>query len=144
MWVRLRLSKKLWKCLRALLQRRQADFARGTSTLGPHRDDMHITIDGMPAREFASQGQQRTAAIAMKLAEVDIMFESAGEAPVALLDNIMAELDESRRAKVLSLTVGRCQTIVTTTHISELDRSTLNAAEGFEVFEVKSGTVTRK
>ena len=88
-----------------------------------------------------SQGQQRTAAIAMKLAEIDLMCESVGEAPVVLLDDVMAELDEVRRARILQLTVGRCQTLITTTHLSELDKSSLSAAT---VFEVKSGEVTRK
>ena len=123
------------------LQRRQVDFARGTSTLGPHRDDLQITLGRIPAREYGSQGQQRTAAIAIKLAEIDLMCESVGEAPVVLLDDVMAELDEIRRAHVLELTVGRCQTLITTTDLSELDKAASNSAT---VFNVISGTVTRK
>ncbi len=98
----------------------------------------------MPAREFASQGQQRTAAIAMKLAEIDIMCESAGEAPVVLLDDIMAELDEAEARESPGPDRRQMPDSGHNHPHSELDQSALSAAEGFEVFEVKSGTVTRK
>ena len=78
-----------------LLSRRDMDIARGTTSVGPHRDDIGIDDQRPAAREYASQGQQRTAAIALKLSEIDIMRESAREEPVVLLDDMLAELDEA-------------------------------------------------
>lgn len=123
---------------RTLAGKREVDLSRGTTTVGPHRDDLLVMVDGLAAREYASQGQQRTAAIAMKLAEIGVMEESAGESPVVLLDDVMGELDETRRAHVLSLTLGRCQTFVTTTHLTDLGDA---LPEGASVFEVETGKV---
>lgn len=125
----------------ALNEKRELDLSRATTHAGPHRDDLTLTVNGLPAREFASQGQQRTAAIALKLAEIDLMEQTVGEPPVVLLDDIMAELDESRRQRIFDSTVGRCQTIVTTTHISDIGNDVM---ERCAVFEVRSGTVTRQ
>jgi len=123
-----------------LVSRRGLDISRATTTCGPHRDDLGITINTMTAREYASQGQQRTAAIAMKLAEIKLLRDSATESPIVLLDDIMAELDESRRHRVLDLTSG-CQTFLTTTHLSDVSPTMLQNAE---VYEVDSGKVRRK
>lgn len=125
----------------ALAAKRELDLARATTHTGPHRDDLTLSVNGLAAREFASQGQQRTAAIALKLAEIDLMEQTVGESPVVLLDDIMAELDESRRLRIFDSTAGRCQTIVTTTHVSDIDDAVL---ERCAVFEVRSGTVTRQ
>ena len=123
----------------ALKARRELDLARGTTSVGPHRDDLSISVAGLPAREYASQGQQRTAAVALKLAEIDLMENAAGEPPVLLLDDITAELDEFRRAKVFEAVQGRCQTLVTTTRLAELDSSIRDTSAQFEV---RSGKVT--
>jgi DNA replication and repair protein RecF len=122
----------------ALAARRENDVSRGTTTVGPHRDDVGLVVDGMPVREYGSQGQQRTVAIAMKLAEIDLMTDSSGEPPVVLLDDVMAELDDVRRSQVFALTGGRCQTFITTTHLAELSDEVKNAAA---LFEVAGGTV---
>ncbi|MHB9035082.1 MAG: DNA replication/repair protein RecF [Armatimonadota bacterium] len=127
--------------VRRLAAKREIDIMRGTTTSGPHRDDMTLAVNDLPAREFASQGQQRSTAIALKLAEIDLMEESVGESPVVLLDDVMAELDETRRARVLEVTLGRCQTFITTTSLDEIDQSAVDRAS---VFEVKSGKVTRR
>jgi len=127
--------------LSALGDKRELDLARATTNTGPHRDDLTLMVNGLAAREFASQGQQRTAAIALKLAEIDLMEQTVGESPVVLLDDIMAELDESRRQRIFDSTVGRCQTIVTTTHISEIGQAVI---ERCTVFDVESGTVSRQ
>lgn len=129
------------KFVNALAEKRGLDLSRATTHTGPHRDDLTMTVNGLAAREFASQGQQRTAAIALKLAEIDLMEQTIGESPVVLLDDIMAELDESRRQRIFDSTVGRCQTIVTTTHISEIGAAVI---EKCAVYEVQSGMVTRK
>lgn len=123
-----------------LAARRDNDLLRATTTTGPHRDDLSLTIAGMAAREFASQGQQRSAAIAMKLAEIDIIEESAEESPVVLLDDVMAELDDTRRARILDITLGRCQTFITTTSLEDIGTPAANAGV---VFRVRSGMVTR-
>ncbi|MEN6612526.1 MAG: DNA replication/repair protein RecF [Armatimonadota bacterium] len=127
------------KFANALIGRRYIDIMRGTTTSGPHRDDMALSVNGMAAREFASQGQQRSIAIALKLAEIDLMLDSAGESPVVLLDDVMAELDDARRAKVLEVTLGRCQTFITTTSLDEIDKSATDKAR---VFNVCAGKVT--
>lgn len=124
--------------LATLNRRRQLDMSRATTTVGPHRDDMILSIDGLPAREFASQGQQRTIAIALKLAEIELIENSVGESPVVLLDDVMAELDEVRRSNILNLTAGKCQTIITTAHLEELDKDLIRECS---IFEVKSGRV---
>ena len=125
----------------SLANRRELDVSRGTTTTGPHRDDLILSVNDLPAREYASQGQQRTVAIALKLAEIDLMEDSTGESPVVLLDDVMAELDEVRRARIFELTCNRCQTLITTTHLSELEDGLVSGAS---VFEVKSGKVTAK
>lgn len=124
----------------ALLSRRDADIARATTSAGPHRDDMSIEIDGISAREYASQGQQRTAAIAIKLSEIEVMAGQAKEEPVVLLDDILAELDETRRSQVLRMTVGRCQTLLTTAHLEEVEKATRESAA---CYLVSGGQVIR-
>lgn len=124
-----------------LSAKREGDIMRGTTSAGPHRDDISLTIGGMAARDFASQGQQRSAAIAMKLAEIDLIEESAEESPVVLLDDVMAELDETRRARILDVTLGRCQTMITTTSLDDVGGG---AIESGSVFMVKAGEVTSR
>lgn len=121
--------------------RRDNDISMGTTTKGPHRDDITLQVNGLSAKEFASQGQQRTVAISLKLAEIELMRQYTSESPVVLLDDVMAELDEARRLHILELTAGKCQTFITTTHINELDSGFISDAN---VFEVKFGKVTSK
>ncbi len=123
---------------RKLASRRESDIFRGTTSSGPHRDDILLSIDNLPAKEFASQGQQRSAAIAMKLAEIELIEESAQESPVVLLDDVMAELDETRRACILEIMLGKCQTFITTTSLDDIRGVVTSSA----IFEVKSGKVT--
>lgn len=120
-----------------LAARREIDIARGATTIGPHRDDVSIAINSLPAREFGSSGQQRTAAIAIKLAEIEILKYAVGENPVVLLDDIMAELDECRRERVLHTTAG-CQVFLTTTDLSDVSAEILRDAA---VFQVEAGKV---
>ncbi len=98
----------------AILGARQKDKDLGFSTVGPHRDDIKIEINGKDSRKFASQGQQRTIALAMKLGEVKLYEKETGEYPVLLLDDVLSELDENRRNVLLSATAG-VQTILTCT-----------------------------
>ena len=118
----------------ALLASRTKDKELGYSTVGPHRDDIKIEIDGIDARRFASQGQQRTIALAMKLGEVEMYKQETGETPVLLLDDVLSELDKTRRDILLEATRG-VQTILTCT---EFD------GEGAKLFEVKEGKIINK
>lgn len=103
------------KLLRGLSNSYERDLRLGFTTVGPHRDDVKIVIGGADARGYASQGQTRTAALALKLAEVEIFKQLAGEAPVLILDDVMSELDLSRRKKLLQK-ASRLQCILTCTH----------------------------
>lgn len=106
------LSKRLFDELSANYER---DIRLGFTASGPHRDDLDIIIDGTDAKNFASQGQTRTAALSIKLAEVEIFKRMSGEYPVLILDDVMSELDLPRRKKLVARTDG-LQTILTCTH----------------------------
>jgi DNA replication and repair protein RecF len=85
----------------ALAQRADDEVARGVSLVGPHRDDLEYEIDGRPARSTASQGQQRSAVLATKLAEVQLLRRRCARAPILLLDDVLSELDRGRRQRLL-------------------------------------------
>ena len=87
--------------LRHQRDHRQAELRSGLCLSGAHKDDLEIEINGAPARKFASQGQARTAVISMKLAERDIHYEDRGEYPILLLDDVLSELDSTRRDFIL-------------------------------------------
>ncbi len=105
--------------LKELSDSYEKDVRLGFTTVGPHRDDLKILIGGAEARVYASQGQMRTAALAVKLAEVEIFRELTGEPPVLILDDVMSELDLSRRRKLLAEVEG-VQTILTCTHTEKV------------------------
>lgn len=88
---------------RAFAAARPVELARRTTMAGPGRDDLQVRIGGAPARGFASQGQQRSAAIALRLAELEFLAAVLGEPPVLLLDDVFSELDERRRSALLEL-----------------------------------------
>ncbi len=103
------------KLLRRLTSNYEKDLRLGFTTVGPHRDDLEISINGADAKGYASQGQTRTAALSLKLAEVRIFKELSGENPVLILDDVMSELDLKRRKKLLQR-IAEMQTILTCTH----------------------------
>ncbi len=119
--------------LSRLQETREEDIRRQTTTTGFHRDDMGIFIDGRDARLFASQGQQRTAVLALKLAQTVFAEKERGEPPIFLLDDVMSELDPERRRQ-LAERIDRLQTFVTCTDISDL----AGARQGV-VYAVKGG-----
>lgn len=123
--------------LRALKLARENDIRRGTSGVGPHRDDLALLLSGMDVRMYGSQGQQRTAALSLKLAELDIMRREIGEWPVLLLDDVMSELDPSRRRQLLKRFEG-VQTIVTCTDMSDLAEAEIGAA-----YRIDHGTIEK-
>ncbi|MBI2844346.1 MAG: DNA replication/repair protein RecF [Armatimonadetes bacterium] len=123
-----------------LLDARKADIVRGTTTKGPHRDDISFKVNDMEVRYYGSQGQQRSVALAVKLAEIGLVEETVGEPPIALLDDVGAELDQQRRAQVFDFVYDRCQTLVTVTAVRELPQEILARST---LFTVASGTVQR-
>ncbi|HUX87181.1 MAG TPA: DNA replication/repair protein RecF [Chloroflexota bacterium] len=97
------------------------DVANGVSLVGPHRDDLTFQIDGHDLSTFGSRGQQRTAALALKLAEAEHLAEQIGERPVLLLDDVLSELDAHRRARVLAFVQNDQQVLLTTTDRASLE-----------------------
>ena len=90
---------------------------RGLTLVGPHRDEVTFSIDGRPARAYGSQGQQRSVVLAWKMAEVEVTRDIAGHPPLLLLDDVMSELDEHRRERLMEFVEGEIQTVVTTTNL---------------------------
>ena len=86
----------------------------GYTTVGPHRDDLKIKVNGIDVRTYGSQGQQRTCALSLKLAEAEIFKDRFGEYPVLILDDAMSELDRPRRLRLIDM-VKKFQTIITCT-----------------------------
>ncbi len=98
----------------ALKERWETDIERGHTTVGPHRDDLKIKVNGTDVRTYGSQGQQRTGALSLKLAETEIFKGRFGEYPVLILDDAMSELDKQRRGRLIDRISGM-QTIITCT-----------------------------
>ncbi len=88
--------------LEALGAAREEDVRTGATSVGPHRDDMELTIDGLAVRSFGSQGQKRSAVLTLKLAEAEVLKNGLGEKPVILLDDVMSELDGARQDYILN------------------------------------------
>ncbi len=106
--------------LLGLKNNRERDIYLGYTSVGPHRDDICVTTNGLDTRKFASQGQQRTAALSLKLSELEMFKQATGEYPVLLLDDVLSELDESRQVKLLEATKN-VQTLLTCTHFDVKD-----------------------
>ena len=122
----------------AILQKAVIEQHQGTSLIGPHRDEVSLTINATPAREYGSQGQQRTLVLALKLAELELLESVVGEPPLLLLDDVLAELDLQRQDHLLNAIGDRVQTIITTTHLGSFDAQWLNSAR---IFQVESGKI---
>lgn len=114
---------------------RQAELDSCQCLTGAHKDDLEMTINGKPARLFASQGQTRTAALSLKLAEREILFEETGEYPVLLLDDVLSELDSGRQEFVLNRLTGG-QTLITCCEDENISKRT-----GGKVFFVDNGRI---
>jgi DNA replication and repair protein RecF len=99
----------------AFQESRASDLRRRLTQRGPHRDDAEILISGRPARVFGSQGQQKSAALALKLAETELLRSRTGEYPVLMLDEVLAELDAQRARSLFAAVDEQVQVIVTTT-----------------------------
>lgn len=122
--------------LKLLRERRHLEIRRKQTTVGPHRDDISFAINDAEATSYASQGQQRSLVLALKLAELGCVREAYDEAPVLLLDDVLAELDTFRQGLLMSAVGKEMQSIITTTHISDFDPFWL---DGATVLAVSSG-----
>lgn len=123
--------------LRALQAHRETDLRRMTTSVGAHRDEVALTVQAREVRTFGSQGQQRTAALSLRLAELSVMRQELGEWPVLMLDDVMSELDPSRRRQLIGRLKG-VQTIVTCTDLDDLAGAEIGAA-----WRVRTGDVER-
>ena len=120
-----------------LLRTRERDLSLGMTGKGPHRDDLKIVSNGIDLRRYGSQGQQRTAALSLKLAEIELVRNASGDMPVLLLDDVLSELDQNRQQYLLE-GIGHMQTLITCTgteffkeHSFQIDR----------LFQVTDGTI---
>jgi len=114
------------------------DFSRGYTCYGPHKDDLGLYINEVDIRNFGSQGQQRTAALSLKLSEIELIKSEIGEYPVLLLDDVMSELDSTRQIFLVK-NLQRVQTFITTTEIPE---KLLLYVKNSKIFHVNKGEVT--
>lgn len=111
------IALRMQDCLR---QSRREDMLRGTTSFGIHREDVQLFLFGREMKLFASQGQIRTAALSMKLAQMEVYYQIAGEMPILLLDDVMSELDMTRRTRLLK-EIQNAQTFITCTDESDLE-----------------------
>jgi DNA replication and repair protein RecF len=121
----------------AMEQARERERRQRQSFVGPHRDDLLLTINGLSAAEFASEGQQRTLALALKLAQGDTLAAVRGSLPVYLIDDVFGELDPGRRNAVLHALPAAAQKWITTTHLGWLEES--HGLGGMSRYTVKAG-----
>lgn len=122
-----------------LRQARRREIAQGVTVVGPHRDDLAILLNSQPAGSFASRGQARVIALALKMAEASVVRSMTGRTPVLALDDILSELDPVRRKLVLE-NVSRYEQVLLTT--AETDAVAPEFLEGAVVFHVSEGKVT--
>lgn len=115
------------------------DIQRQSTSIGPHRDDLQFLAEGADLKRYGSQGQQRTAVLALKLAELEYLKSETGEYPVLLLDDVMSELDKKRRQALLDFVRGRIQTFITTT-----EPEIFTSLSGMQAFYVEKGKVAAR
>jgi len=104
--------------LQDLTLRVDGDIEKGYTSIGPHRDDLKLMVNGKSVKHFGSQGQQRTTALALKLAEVEIFKEKHGESPILILDDVFSELDKTRQKKLVEV-IKNMQTLITCAYLEE-------------------------
>lgn len=123
-----------------LKENRDLDYRHGYTHSGVQTDDLKVSLDGVDVRKFGSQGQQRSCALSLKLAEMELYREEQGEYPVLLLDDVFSELDVTRRQKLCEAVSGY-QTIITCTHLEPELKEFLGE---YREFSVEKGSITRK
>jgi len=119
---------------------RDREIERGATLAGPHRDDLTFYVNDKDVQTFGSQGQQRTTALSLKLAEIELIFSEVGEYPILLLDDVLSELDDFRQTHLLNAIRGKVQTFVTTTSIDGLEHDVIKEAS---IYKVVAGSILR-
>ncbi len=123
----------------SLEERRREDILRGSTGVGPHRDDLRLLLNENSLRSFGSQGQQRSAALALKLSQLEYVRRQIGEFPILLLDDVMSELDNSRRSQLLNFIDGRVQTFITVN-----DRGLIPDLAHNSYFKIENGVISEE
>lgn len=127
------------KLLTNFQKTKNAEIKRGTTLSGPHRDDIVFLLDNKDAHLYASQGQQRTIALSVKLAEIQLVHELTDEYPLLLLDDVMSELDHGRQSALLNYIHGKTQTFITTTDLEGISWEIIKSPR---VYHVQDGEVS--
>lgn len=117
---------------------KQKELERGTTLVGPHRDDLQFFVNDYDVQTYGSQGQQRTTALSLKLAEIELIKQETKETPILLLDDVLSELDDYRQSHLLNTIQGEVQTFVTTTSVEGIHHETMKHAK---MFHVKQGEI---
>ncbi|MGX7031944.1 DNA replication/repair protein RecF [Pediococcus argentinicus] len=124
----------IYAALQELFQKqRSKEIQQGRTLVGPHLDDVQFRVNGKNVSTFGSQGQQRTTALSVKLAEIDLMKEETGEYPILLLDDVLSELDDSRQTHLLTAIQNKVQTFITTTSLSGVAQQLINEPNVFNI-----------
>lgn len=134
------LSKMLEVFQEKFAKIKEKEIERGITLFGPHRDDLLFFVNGRDVQTYGSQGQQRTTALSVKLAEIELIYSEIGEYPILLLDDVLSELDDYRQSHLLNTIQGKVQTFVTTTNVDGIDHDTLREASTYQVI---SGIMNR-
>jgi DNA replication and repair protein RecF len=121
-----------------LRQLKEQEIRRGMTLAGPHRDDLTFFINGKEVNTYGSQGQQRTTALSLKLAEIELIKEEIGEYPVLLLDDVLSELDSYRQTQLIETFQSKVQTFITATGVESLNTDKLKNAN---IYHVNAGQV---
>ena len=124
---------------KVMMKKSYDDIMRGSTKIGPHQDDLEFYINDLDAKMYASQGQQRSIVLSLKLAEINYLKTKTGTYPVLLLDDVLSELDKNRQLKLLDAINENVQTFITTPSISDIKEDLLKKAK---VFKINNGTIS--
>jgi DNA replication and repair protein RecF len=122
----------------ALREAHSADLERGTTSIGPHRDDFEVSLGGVNLTTFGSQGQQRIATLALKFASRDYVRGAVGEDPILLFDDVMSELDERRREYLAGYFLESTQAVISTTNLEYFDEEILRRTR---IIRISGGSI---
>ena len=124
---------------KVMMKRSFDDIMRGSTKIGPQHDDLEFYVNDLDAKMYASQGQQRSIVLSLKLAEINYLKEKTGTYPVLLLDDVLSELDKNRQLKLLDAINENVQTFITTPSISDIKEDLLKKAK---VFKIEDGNIS--
>ncbi len=133
-----RIEEVYHKVLNNFQKNQKLEILKGTTLSGPHRDDIEFELNGKNAHLFGSQGQQRTIALSIKLAEIQLVHQITDEYPLLLLDDVMSELDHNRQSALLNYIHGKTQTFITTTDLEGISWEIIKKPK---IYRIKSGQI---